>query len=367
MNNMKQNYAFISYSHRDITMAKWLHKKLESYKLPTEIHNDFENSRYLRPIFRDQEDLNTGVLSDELRKQLDNSKFLIVVCSPHSAQSQWVSEEVKFFIESGRLEYIIPFIIEGTPGSDGEPECLPLSLRQFISNHPDRELLGINIAEVGREKSFIRVVSRMLGVSFDNLWKRHERDRRRKLISWSIGTVLTAFLVYCFFFPVSLTLELQDEEHHLPVPEDAVLVVNGASYPLSNLDTTITITGLPSHFKYREIPVSFSATYYSNTDSCASSHLSFRAHMILPLKRDKTFAIFAGKVIDEHNEPVSEATVQIGDTATQSSNDGTFKISFKAADQSEIKPVKISKTGKKTIFREDECPGEELIYILHNQ
>ena len=52
--SVKNCYAFISYNHRDIKAAKWLHKKLESYKLPTEIHNEYEDSKYLRPVCRDQ-------------------------------------------------------------------------------------------------------------------------------------------------------------------------------------------------------------------------------------------------------------------------------------------------------------------------
>ena len=76
-NEIYRRYAFISYSHRDVKIAKWLHKELEAYKLPAEIQNEFENSQYLRPVFRDIDDLDTGVLKDELRKKLWSSKYLI--------------------------------------------------------------------------------------------------------------------------------------------------------------------------------------------------------------------------------------------------------------------------------------------------
>ena len=107
-----QNFAFISYSHRDMGVAKWLQKRLERFKLPTEIHNEIDaKSRYLRPVFRDQSDLNTGILGDELRKNLEESKFLILICSKNSAQSQWVSDEAKAFtlpLEMQRIEQSIP-------------------------------------------------------------------------------------------------------------------------------------------------------------------------------------------------------------------------------------------------------------------
>lgn len=117
------NYAFISYSHRDMATAKWLQRRLEGYRLPTEIHNELDDSRYLRPIFRDQTDLNTGVLTSVLRRQLERSKFLILICSANSAASAWVSAEARAFVEMGRLDRIIPVIL---PSKDiPEPELFP--------------------------------------------------------------------------------------------------------------------------------------------------------------------------------------------------------------------------------------------------
>ena len=97
-----RRYAFISYNHRDVASAKWLHRRLERYRLPSSVHNDYEASRYLRPVFRDQEDLSGGVLRDELREELLTSRYLIVICSPHAAESEWVSREVQTFIDAGR-------------------------------------------------------------------------------------------------------------------------------------------------------------------------------------------------------------------------------------------------------------------------
>lgn len=105
-----KRYAFISYSHKDAKEAKWLHKRLEYYKLPSDIYNEYdEKNRYLRPIFRDKEDIGTGILKSELRKELEVSEYLIVICSPNSAQSTYVSQEAQVFIELGRINHIIPY------------------------------------------------------------------------------------------------------------------------------------------------------------------------------------------------------------------------------------------------------------------
>ena len=363
----KKKYAFISYNHLDLKLAKWLHQKLESYRLPTEIHNEFEDSRYLRPVFRDQEDLNTGVLSDELRKHLEESKYLVVICSPHSACSAWVSDEVRTFIEWGRLEYIIPFIIDGTPNSGDDQECFPQSLRDYTAAHPDREILGISIAEVGREKAFIKVISRMLGVSFDELWKRHERERRRRLLAMGFASVALISMLYYFALPVTLTIRLSDEKHHLPMPDNAVIEVNGAEYPLENLDTTLTIKGLPGYYKGRCLPVRFSAQWYTTINE--NLHLGWRpsTHKDLVLQRDSSFAVFAGTVIDEEGRPIEGATLQMEEKIDVTNVEGKFSFTFPVSEQSETKSMEIRREGFKDYLRPDECPSSNITYMLRKE
>ncbi len=364
---IKKNYAFISYSHHDIKIARWLHRKLESYKLPSEIHNEFENSKYLRPIFRDQEDLNTGVLGDELHKNLDNSKYLIVICSPNSVKSKWVSDEVKHFIECGRLEYIIPFIIDGVPNIGREDEIFPSSLSEYIKEHPDKELLGISTSEIGYEKAFIRVVSRMLGVSFDELWKRHERERRRRIITWSIATTIAVTLLYYVAVPISLDIKVVDAHHHLPIPEDAVLVVATTEYPLDFLDTTITINDIPGYCRGRKVPISYSSTYYKSIEDEVNLGMGMNKTKTLMIERDSSFAIYAGTVVDIDGMPIEQVMVQIGDSIMYTNSRGYFKFVFSVADQSECKALRIEKYGKKTIIRDDECPSYDLKYIMYDE
>lgn len=365
--DIRHNYAFISYNHHDVKMAKWLHKKLESYKLPSEIHNEFEDSKYLRPIFRDQEDLDAGVLGDELRKHLENSKYLIVICSQYSAKSAWVSNEVRTFIKWGRLEYIIPFIIEGTSNSGDENKYFPKSLLEYVKEHPDRELLGINIAEIGREKAFVRVVSRMLGVSFDELWKRHERERKRRILIASISTPVVLSLLYYFAIPISLTIEIHDDNHHLPLPEGAVLMVDDAEYPLNRLDTTITINNLPGYYRGRRLPVKLLTKWYKPVNENIPICLGIKSYLSKTLQRDNTFAEFSGRVIDEDGCPLEGASLTMEGKTQMTDNDGYFCFTFSVEAQSETKGIKISLKGYKDYYREDECPDTNLAYILRKE
>lgn len=175
------NIAFISYKREDEAWAKWLQKKLEHYKLPADIlrdHPDLEFSERPRHVFKDTTDLSGGVLAKAIRSGLHSSKFLIVICSPLAAKSEWVCKEVQDFIDSGREEYIIPFIVEGEPyAKKKEKECFPTALKSLAG---ERELLGININENGRDSAAVKVVSRLFDLKFDVLWDRFQREARKK-------------------------------------------------------------------------------------------------------------------------------------------------------------------------------------------
>ena len=188
------NIAFISYKREDEAWAKWLQKKLEHYKLPTEIRKknpDLEFYECPRHIFKDTTDLSGGVLAEEIKKGLDSSKYLIVICSPRAARSKWVCKEVQNFIDTRRERYIIPFIIEGEPNANNiDNECFPEALKALAG---ERELLGIKINENGREAAAVKVAARLFELNFDTLWQRFQRERRDKYVK--IGMVfLSLFL-----------------------------------------------------------------------------------------------------------------------------------------------------------------------------
>lgn len=193
MNQDKDYFAFISYQRKDEEWADWLRNKLEHYRLPSSVRKkDASLPKEIRPIFRDALELAGGVLAKEIETALQNSKFLIVICSPNSAKSPWVNKEIQTFIELGREDRIIPFIIDGTPSSDNEDtECFPPALRSLKG---EKELLGININELSRDAASIKVVARMFGLKFDTLWQRYEREKKRK--RWMIvgGALLFAFV-----------------------------------------------------------------------------------------------------------------------------------------------------------------------------
>jgi len=182
-------YAFISYSRKDEKWAKWLQNRLETYRLPAAIRkNHVDLPQKIAPVFRDKTDLSGIVLEEALHRELEASKYLIVICSPNSAASDYVSKEITHFAALGRERSIIPFIIDGEPFCrDPEQECFPRALQTLES-----ELLGISVPELGRTNAFLRLVSTLLNLKYDQVVMRDTRRRIRRN-----GMLAAAALILC--------------------------------------------------------------------------------------------------------------------------------------------------------------------------
>ncbi len=228
------NIAFISYKREDEKWAKWLQNKLEHYQLPIEIRKQkVEFAERPRHVFKDTTDLSGGVLEKAIKEGLASSKFLIVICSPRAAKSPWVCKEVQEFIDSGREEYIIPFIIDGEPYSkDIDNECFPEALKSLAG---EKELLGININENGRDSAAVKVIARMFNVRFDTLWQRfqkREKKRRRLVIGVLVISILLIAGVALFIGWQNIEIRNKNQvimlnEEKLVVEKASTLFVNG--------------------------------------------------------------------------------------------------------------------------------------------
>lgn len=190
--NKYDYYAFISYSTADEKWAKWLHKHLENYNLPSALRRT-NNSlpKYIRPVFWYKTDLSGTELHSALERELTSSRHLVLICSPESAKSEWVNDEVKSFVESNRTDSIIPFIVSGQPDKPEDADyCYPPVLRDM----PRTQMLrGIDVSKVGKQHALIDVVSTMFGLRFDALWQRHKRARIRRNVGFALLVLLIVF------------------------------------------------------------------------------------------------------------------------------------------------------------------------------
>jgi tetratricopeptide (TPR) repeat protein len=182
--------AFLSYSHRDKAWGKWLHAALEGYRIDKDLVGRETPAgpvpKTLRPIFRDREDFSAGhSLTEQTIAALEASKFLIVICSPNTAQSKYVNEEVRRFKILGRAERVIPMIVDGEPG-DLARECFPPALRFKL--RPDGQIteeyeepIAADAREQGDGKEIAKqkVVAGLLGLGLDEIVRRAELAKKR--------------------------------------------------------------------------------------------------------------------------------------------------------------------------------------------
>lgn len=189
-------YAFISYTEKDEKWAEWLQWNLEHYKIPTKVRNENkELPRKIRPVFWYKNDLAGAHLSGAIKKELEQSKYMIVVCSPTSAKKEWVNDEVQYFKNDlGRGDKIIPFIVDGKMNADDiEQECLPLPIRNLPR---EKELRCIDVREYGKNKALVNIVSTLFDIRFDILWNRFKREQRRRFAIYSVCSVLFGIILF---------------------------------------------------------------------------------------------------------------------------------------------------------------------------
>lgn len=197
--------AFISYSHVDRKWARWLHRSLESYRLPAGLETPGGGGRRgrLRPIFRDRDELPSAAdLSGAVQEALEQSETLIVVCSPSAAASPWVAAEIRAFRELGRSNRILCYIVGGEPGGDPGEECLPAALVAPEGNLEPLEPVAADARRVGdgRHSAMLKIAAGMLGVGFDSLKQREHHRRQRKLGAIAAGSLLVAAITLLLAF-----------------------------------------------------------------------------------------------------------------------------------------------------------------------
>lgn len=322
--NTYKFFAFISYKRQDEKYAKWLQNKLEHYRLPTTIHKKNKHLKRLKPIFRDNTDLGIGTLSKELKNNLLQSKYLIVICSKLSVKSEYVGAEIEYFISLGREDNVIPFIIDGIPYSDNEQECLHPIIKKYFPHREEinenKEILCANINEeskdrkwIKKEKAVIKVIAKMHELSFDELWQREKRRKIKRFFSllflFFIACLLMAF-VFKQSQPKDISIYLNEVSYHnnnLPPLKDAEIILY-----LDNDTRKDTIKSLKDKAFFPNIPVKYigkkvrlifettNKAYKENDYKKVDTFIVLRESQIINIQRnDSTYGYFYLELEDE--------------------------------------------------------------------
>ena len=199
-----QYTAFISYRHQtpDQEIAKKLHQMIETYTVPAALRQD--GARHPGKVFRDQEELPLSAdLGRDIEAALDNSDWLICICSPRYLQSKWCLRELEYFIEHKGRDRVLAVLVEGEP-EDSFPELLRFETdengnrkeREPLAANVRGESLADNLKKLKKEK--YRILAPIVGTSFDGLYQRARRRTMRNIMAAALATVavLGGFLAY---------------------------------------------------------------------------------------------------------------------------------------------------------------------------
>ncbi len=195
--------AFISYNHRDRKAAGWLHRALETYRIPKRLRGRVSAvgllGARLPPIFQDREELAASSdLAASVREALDQAASLIVICSPNGARSHWVNEEIRAFTALGRRDRIQCLIVDGIPnasrttGADPDQECLPPALFEHGGQEPLAS--DIRAGQDGRGSAKLKLLAGIMGLPYDEL-RRREHARRQKQLALLAGVSAIGFVL----------------------------------------------------------------------------------------------------------------------------------------------------------------------------
>ena len=190
--------AFISYSHQDKSWAGWLHKALETYAIPKRLIGQTTAAglipKRLAPIFRDRDELASATdLGRKVNEALAQSANLIVICTPRSANSHWVNEEVLAFKRLGRSENIFCLIADGEPNATVLPgreteECFAQALRFTVdadgklTDRPTEPIAAdARRGKDGKTNAKLKLIAGILDIGFDALKHRELQRRNRRM------------------------------------------------------------------------------------------------------------------------------------------------------------------------------------------
>ena len=211
-------YAFISYSRKNSKAAKYLHKQLEHFRVPVKYvakENLPQHQKFLRPVFRDRRDLEVGESSftNDIKVAIEQSRYLIVLCSPKSAASIYVNDEIKHFLATHNNDYnaIVPVILNGEPGSGGDDECLPEALRCeeiTMRNRPSMIPDEGDDEKTGWENGVVQAMSYMLKVQREKIKATVDAEKVRQMKIYAVIGVV-AMIVFALLAGWALHAERQ--------------------------------------------------------------------------------------------------------------------------------------------------------------
>lgn len=355
-------FAFISFQSADAKEALWVQKAIENYRLPTAVSKTRSLPKRMRPCFCYLNDINLSEeLMMELKQRMEQSEYLIVICSPRSAKSSFVNGGIDYFVQLGRRDRIIPLIVDGVPYSGNEEtECFPEALRRHFPKSADpmqdHQILGVNVNEEGagsrrwkRQRAVLMVIARMLGLEFENLWNREvKRRKRQRAATAAIVAGVLCMLALTWHFSRSVDVAIEIAEASVPVAALPACTDGQISLQLNNeeknkdsvgVGETVIFRNIPRRFVGREVQCRFSGNGYKAIDTT----LTLRTKTVLPVSRDEQMYGHIRFRLRGTGQP-EKLNIRIAGQELRADKDGLVETNVPLAEQQTAYSVEVNGT-----------------------
>lgn len=212
MSQISHYNAFISYKHapEDNRVADAVHKGLERFHIPGKLRKK-TGIKKINRIFRDKAELPiTMDLSDNISYALENSDYLIVLCSTNTKESAWVPREIEAFLENHTKRDVFTVLVNGEP-HDVIPEILQYEERAVEAQDGSTQMVKVPIEPLScdyripfrkaKKEELPRLAAGLIGCAYDEIMNRQRQYRIKRLTAlFSIAfAIVLGFAGYMFY------------------------------------------------------------------------------------------------------------------------------------------------------------------------
>ena len=259
---MEYHYkAFISYRHAelDTRVAVEIQNRIERYIIPGSIRREL-GIRSIGRVFRDKDELpSTSDLNDNIKNALQNSEYLICICSPRYIESVWCRKEIEFFLESHDKKHILTVLAEGDP-YEVVPDILCRETVTMQDENGNDVTVEARLEPLScdyrgdrhraRTEEFPRLAAVLIGCRYANLRQKMRKRRMRiAAAAAAFATALVAYFVWSYInIQINYRQSLINQSEYLASSAREALSVND-----NVLAAQLSLSALPDQGRDRPV------------------------------------------------------------------------------------------------------------------